>query len=103
MSRPILLIVGGSRGIGAATARMAGARGYDVAVTYKSNAEAAESVCDAVRVAGGRAFAVQGDAAREDDIEQVFDETTRAARPHHSFRAQRRHRRQEFAARCGER
>ena len=81
MSRPILLIVGGSRGIGAATARMAGARGYDVAVTYKSNAGEAESVCDAVRASGGRALAIQGDTAREDDIERVFDETTRALGP----------------------
>ncbi|MGB8183624.1 MAG: NAD(P)-dependent oxidoreductase, partial [Pseudolabrys sp.] len=36
MSRPVLLIAGGSRGIGAATAKLAGARGYDVAVNYKT-------------------------------------------------------------------
>ena len=41
MPRPVLLIAGGSRGIGAATAELAAARGYDVAVNYKSNAEAA--------------------------------------------------------------
>ena len=49
MSRPVLLIAGGSRGIGAATARLAGARGYDVAVNYKSNAKAAASVVEAVK------------------------------------------------------
>ena len=54
MSRPVLLIAGGSRGIGAATAIMAGRRGYDVAVNYKSNAKAAARVVDAVKVAGGK-------------------------------------------------
>ena len=46
MSRPVLLIAGGSRGIGAATAKLAGPRGYDVAVNYKSNSNAAASVVD---------------------------------------------------------
>jgi NAD(P)-dependent dehydrogenase (short-subunit alcohol dehydrogenase family) len=72
MPRPILLIAGGSRGIGAATAKMAGARGYDVAVNYKSNAKAAASVVDAVKSAGGDAVAIQGDMAIEQDIERVF-------------------------------
>jgi len=75
MARPILLIAGGSRGIGASTARLAGARGYDVAVNYKSNAKAAASVVDAVKAAGGRAVALQGDMAIEEDIERVFDAT----------------------------
>ena len=43
MSRPVLLIAGGSRGIGAAAAKLAGAAGYDVAVNYKSNSNAASS------------------------------------------------------------
>jgi len=73
MSRPVLLIVGGSRGIGASTARLAGARGYDVAVNYKSNAAAAAGVVEAVRAAGGKAVAIAGDTALEDDIERVFD------------------------------
>jgi len=75
MLRPVLLIVGGSRGIGASTARLAGARGYDVAVNYKTNSNAAASVVDAVRAAGGRAVAVQGDMASEADIERVFADT----------------------------
>jgi NAD(P)-dependent dehydrogenase (short-subunit alcohol dehydrogenase family) len=87
MSRPVLLIVGGSRGIGASTARLAGARGYDVAVNYKSNAAAAAGVVAAVQAAGGvaavqaaggKAVAIAGDTALEDDIERVFD--TAAAR-----------------------
>jgi NAD(P)-dependent dehydrogenase (short-subunit alcohol dehydrogenase family) len=73
MARPILLIAGGSRGIGASTARLAGARGYDVAVNYKSNAKAAASVVDAVKASGGRAVALQGDMAIEHDVERVFD------------------------------
>ena len=75
MSRPVLLIAGGSRGIGASTARLGGARGYDVAVNYKTNSNAAASVVDAVRAAGGRAVAVQGDMASEADIERVFADT----------------------------
>lgn len=72
MSRPVLLIAGGGRGIGASTARFAGSRGYDVAVNYKSNANAAASVVDAVKAAGGKAVAIQGDMAIEADIERVF-------------------------------
>jgi NAD(P)-dependent dehydrogenase (short-subunit alcohol dehydrogenase family) len=75
MPRPVLLIAGGSRGIGAATAELAGARGYDVAVNYKSNAEAAARVVGAVKSAGGNALALPGDMAIEADIERVFEET----------------------------
>jgi len=72
MPRPVLLITGGSRGIGASTARLAGVRGYDVAVNYNSNANAAAVVVDAVKECGGNAVAVQGDMAIEADIERVF-------------------------------
>jgi NAD(P)-dependent dehydrogenase (short-subunit alcohol dehydrogenase family) len=74
---PVLLIAGGSRGIGAATAKLAADRGYDVAVNYKSNATAAKEVTDAVRKAGRKAVAIAGDMAHEADIEQVFDEAAR--------------------------
>jgi NAD(P)-dependent dehydrogenase (short-subunit alcohol dehydrogenase family) len=77
MARPILLIAGGSRGIGASTARLAGVRGFDVAVNYKSNAKAAASVVDAVKASGGKAVALQGDMAIEQDIERVFDAAAR--------------------------
>jgi NAD(P)-dependent dehydrogenase (short-subunit alcohol dehydrogenase family) len=76
MPRPVLLIAGGSRGIGAATAALAAARGYDVAVNYKSNAEAAARVVGAVKAAGGNAVALPGDMATEADIERVFEETS---------------------------
>lgn len=81
MSRPVLLIAGGSRGIGASTARLAGARGYDVAVNYKNNAQAAENVVVAVKTSGGKSIALQGDMAREEDIERVFDTTARELGP----------------------
>ena len=75
MPRSVLLIAGGSRGIGAATAELAAARGYDVAVNYKSNAEAAARVVGTVKSAGGNAVALAGDMAIEADIERVFDAT----------------------------
>jgi NAD(P)-dependent dehydrogenase (short-subunit alcohol dehydrogenase family) len=81
MARPVLLIAGGSRGIGASTARLAGARGYDVAVNYKSNAKAAGSVVDAVKASGGKAVALQGDMIDEATVERVFDAAAQALGP----------------------
>ena len=81
MPRPVLLIAGGSRGIGAATARLAGQRGYDVAVNYVSNAKAAASVVDAITGTGGKACAIKGDMAKEADIVRVFDEVAGALGP----------------------
>jgi NAD(P)-dependent dehydrogenase (short-subunit alcohol dehydrogenase family) len=81
MPRPVLLIAGGSRGIGASTCKLAGARGYDVAVNYKSNATAAGNVVDAVKAAGGNAVAIQGDMIDEATVERVFDETTKSLGP----------------------
>ena len=81
MPRPVLLIVGGSRGIGASTCKLAGARGYDVAGNYKSNGTAAGNVVDAVKAAGGKAVAIQGDMIDEATVERVFDETTKSLGP----------------------
>ncbi len=75
MSRPVLLVAGGSRGIGAAIARLAGKSGYDVAVNYHSNAKAAAEVVKDIEAFGARAVAIQGDMGREADIERVFAET----------------------------
>ena len=71
--RPILLVTGGSRGIGAAVCRLAGLRGWDVAVNYKREASAAADVVDAVVQAGGRSIAVQGDMSSEADVARVFE------------------------------
>jgi NAD(P)-dependent dehydrogenase (short-subunit alcohol dehydrogenase family) len=68
----VLLVTGASRGIGAATARLAAARGYDVAVNYLRDAKAADAVVGAVRSAGRRAIAIQGDMAQEADVARVF-------------------------------
>jgi len=71
--RPIVLVTGGSRGIGDAVCRMAALRGWDVAVNYKREAAAAQAVVDAVMEAGGRAVAVQGDMSSEHDVARVFE------------------------------
>src|SRR5262245_14272244 len=73
----ILLITGASRGIGAATARLAAARGFAVCVNYRERRDAAESLVQAIEQAGGRAVAVQADVAREADVVRLF-ETCRA-------------------------
>jgi NAD(P)-dependent dehydrogenase (short-subunit alcohol dehydrogenase family) len=70
--KEIVLITGGGRGIGAATARLAAARGYAVAINYKSNAEAAAKVVNEIEAGGGRATAIPGDMAQEADIDQMF-------------------------------
>jgi NAD(P)-dependent dehydrogenase (short-subunit alcohol dehydrogenase family) len=72
--RPAVLITGGSRGIGAATARLAAARGFDVAIVYRSDEAAAEGVVAACREAGARALACRADMAIEADILRAFDE-----------------------------
>ena len=69
----VLLITGASRGIGAATAKLAAARGYDVGVNYNTDAQAAASVVDAVRAQGRKAVAIQGDMGVEADIERMFE------------------------------
>jgi NAD(P)-dependent dehydrogenase (short-subunit alcohol dehydrogenase family) len=81
MARPVLLIAGGSRGIGASTCRLAGGRGYDVAVNYKSDTKAAAGVVDAVKAAGGKAVAIQGDMIDEATVMRVFDEAAKALGP----------------------
>jgi NAD(P)-dependent dehydrogenase (short-subunit alcohol dehydrogenase family) len=81
MPRPVLLIAGGSRGIGAATAKLAGARGYNVAVNYKSNAKAAGDVVDAMKATGGKAVAIPGDMVSEEVVESVFDQAAKALGP----------------------
>lgn len=69
----VVLITGGSRGIGAATARLAAARGYALCVNYRSNTDAANAVVAAIIDAGGRAIAVQGDVAIESDVVRLFE------------------------------
>ena len=70
---PVLLITGASRGIGAATAKLAANRGFDVAVNYLRDETAASAVAGVVRQAGRRAIAVQGDMGKEADIARMFE------------------------------
>ncbi|WP_332682707.1 SDR family oxidoreductase [Bosea sp. (in: a-proteobacteria)] len=79
--RPVLLVTGGSRGIGAATCILAARRGYDVAVNYQGNAEAAAEVVASCGRAGAKAVALQGDMASEADILRVFSEARTALGP----------------------
>ena len=74
MTRPVLLVTGGSRGIGAAISTLAAERGYDVAVNFNSDAEAAADVVQSCKAAGARALALRGDMAKEPDILRVFAE-----------------------------
>ena len=78
---PILLVTGGSRGIGAATARLAAARGWDVAVNYTSNKVAADAVAEQVRAAGRRAWVLQADVADDAEVVAMFQALDREAGP----------------------
>jgi NAD(P)-dependent dehydrogenase (short-subunit alcohol dehydrogenase family) len=69
---PVLLVAGGSRGIGAATATLAAARGFDVAVNYLRDSAAADVVVAAIEARGRAAIALQGDMACEEDVERTF-------------------------------
>ncbi len=74
MTEPqIMIVTGGSRGIGAATARLAARRGYDLCVNYLGNVEGADAVVRDVEAAGQRAIAVQADVSKEDQVERLFE------------------------------
>lgn len=67
-----LIVTGGSRGIGAAISRLAGSRGYSVAVNFKSDEGAALGIVEEIRSSGGSAVAIRGDIALERDIIRLF-------------------------------
>lgn len=69
----VILITGASRGIGAATARLAAKRGYAVCVNYKTHAVAAHALVDEIEAAGGRAMAMAADVAVESDVVRLFE------------------------------
>ncbi|MGE8658953.1 MAG: SDR family oxidoreductase [Achromobacter sp.] len=69
---PVILITGGSRGVGAATARLAAAQGYDVAISYVSNDTAAQAVVADARASGRRALAVRADSADPQQVADLF-------------------------------
>jgi NAD(P)-dependent dehydrogenase (short-subunit alcohol dehydrogenase family) len=69
----IVIVTGASRGIGAATARLAASRGYSVCVNYRGSETAAIAVVDSIESAGGRAVAVQADVSIEADVVRLFE------------------------------
>ena len=69
----VMIITGASRGIGAATARIAGERGYAVCVNYRQDAGAAAAVVAGIERAGGRAISVGGDMSSEKDVLNLFE------------------------------
>jgi NAD(P)-dependent dehydrogenase (short-subunit alcohol dehydrogenase family) len=68
----VLLITGGSRGIGAATALLAATQGYRICINYLSDHHSAEGICSDVRALGADAFTVQADVSNEDEIFRLF-------------------------------
>ncbi|MGW3286711.1 SDR family NAD(P)-dependent oxidoreductase [Streptomyces sp. NPDC001002] len=73
MTRPVTIVTGGSRGIGAATCLRLAADGHDVVVGYVRDADAAERVAEGVRKAGGRCLTVRVDTSVEAEVEHLFD------------------------------
>jgi NAD(P)-dependent dehydrogenase (short-subunit alcohol dehydrogenase family) len=73
VTRGALIVTGASRGIGAATAKLAGERGYSVCVNYRNRRDAAEAVVKSIEERGGRAIAVAADVAVEADVERLFE------------------------------
>jgi len=74
----LVIVTGGSRGIGAAVARLAGVRGYAVAVNYLQNQGAALRVVEEIELAGGSAVPIRGNVAQEADIVRLFREAEEA-------------------------
>ena len=77
----VAIVTGASRGIGAATARLLGARGYRVCVNYRTEPEPARELCAEIEAAGGRAIAVYADVSRPDEVAQMFATVDRELGP----------------------
>jgi NAD(P)-dependent dehydrogenase (short-subunit alcohol dehydrogenase family) len=71
--RKVLLVTGGSRGIGAATCLLAAQKGWAVAVNYTANSQAADDVVTQIQKAGGEAMSVQADVANEEHVLAMFE------------------------------
>ena len=76
--QPVMIVTGGSQGIGAAVARLAGSRGYAVALTYQSNRAMADAVVADIVAGGGKAMAIQAEMASEAAILALFETVDRA-------------------------
>src|ERR1700722_12832326 len=81
----VILITGGSRGIGRSAAVLCGARGWCVGVNYATNRSAADETVALVEAAGGRAIAIQGNVSEEADVIALFDKTAQTFGPIDGF------------------
>ena len=75
--KKVVLVTGGGRGIGAATAKLLASQGYSVCINYRQLAESAAEVVAAIVAAGGQALAIQADVSDESQVVSLFDETER--------------------------
>src|SRR6202162_2923372 len=80
-SNGTLVVTGGSRGIGAEIAKLAGERGFSVAVNFATAAAQAAAVADQINSAGGRACQIQADVSREEDVVRLFEAAERELGP----------------------
>ena len=77
----VMMVTGGSRGIGAATVKLAAARGYDVCFNYTSNVAQAEAIVKDIRAMGRAALAVQADTSQDQDVVRLFEACDRELGP----------------------
>src|SRR6202008_5038654 len=75
LAKKVALVTGGSRGIGAAMAKLRAADGASVAITYAKDASAASAVVKAIELVGGKAIAIQADAADVEAVRGAVDKT----------------------------
>lgn len=80
MADKVMVVTGGSRGIGAATALLAAGAGYGIIVNYAGNVAAAEAICHQIHAKGGEAMAVRGDVSNPEDVEHIFAAADRMGR-----------------------
>ncbi len=80
-SNSTIIITGASRGIGAATAKLAAARGFSVAVNFATGGTEAGAIAEEIIAAAGRACAIQADVAREEDVVRLFETAERKLGP----------------------
>lgn len=73
----VVIVTGGSRGIGAATTKLLASKGYLVCVNYRTDANSANALVDEITASGGLAFPFQADVSNESEVITLFDETER--------------------------